>query len=315
MAGRTRYSLPLSPTLERKFAALRAKLDVHVLAAAAPGNRRLDARFRLDRTLHSRRAIVLPPLAVSGARSYDGCGPTPCSCRSQKPRSPSSDGVWRGRHRSDPRPARRSEPPLDSSLRLRRLLARTNRRARPHSYRRRATLSPLHDGNSAQAGCRAGRRVPAFMDLETFLERPRHHCPTGRACSSSACSSATRQSRSWKTPGAWQHNGSRRHRCTWSAGERSPGCRSGSSRSFPVVFTGHPRLPAAEVAAALDKATALLLPSRSEGLPRIVVEALCRTPRDRRARAASPTSWWTTGTASSSRSGMRGRWPMRSCAW
>jgi glycosyltransferase involved in cell wall biosynthesis len=36
------------------------------------------------------------------------------------------------------------------------------------------------------------------------------------------------------------------------------------------------RLSGAEVAAAMDGATALLLPSRSEGLPRIVVEAFCR---------------------------------------
>jgi glycosyltransferase involved in cell wall biosynthesis len=37
-----------------------------------------------------------------------------------------------------------------------------------------------------------------------------------------------------------------------------------------------PRLGSAEVARALDDATALVLPSRSEGLPRIVIEAFCR---------------------------------------
>jgi glycosyltransferase involved in cell wall biosynthesis len=40
--------------------------------------------------------------------------------------------------------------------------------------------------------------------------------------------------------------------------------------------TWHRRLSADEVAAELDAATCLFLPSRSEGLPRIVVEALCR---------------------------------------
>jgi glycosyltransferase involved in cell wall biosynthesis len=37
-----------------------------------------------------------------------------------------------------------------------------------------------------------------------------------------------------------------------------------------------PRLPTAEVARALDAATVLVLPSRSEGLGRVVIEAFCR---------------------------------------
>jgi glycosyltransferase involved in cell wall biosynthesis len=37
-----------------------------------------------------------------------------------------------------------------------------------------------------------------------------------------------------------------------------------------------PELPTAEVAAALDEATVLVLPSRSEGMGRVLVEALCR---------------------------------------
>ncbi|MEP6893352.1 MAG: hypothetical protein ABI927_06180, partial [Gaiellaceae bacterium] len=50
MVGRTRYDLPLSETLERKFAALDAELDVRVLATA----RRVsaaDPRFKLYRPL------------------------------------------------------------------------------------------------------------------------------------------------------------------------------------------------------------------------------------------------------------------------
>jgi glycosyltransferase involved in cell wall biosynthesis len=36
------------------------------------------------------------------------------------------------------------------------------------------------------------------------------------------------------------------------------------------------RVPSEEVAKALDEASVLVLPSRSEGLPRIVIEAFCR---------------------------------------
>ena len=47
-------------------------------------------------------------------------------------------------------------------------------------------------------------------------------------------------------------------------------------RDFPAQVTWVERLDQAEVVRALDEATCLVLPSRSEGLPRIVVEALCR---------------------------------------
>jgi glycosyltransferase involved in cell wall biosynthesis len=45
---------------------------------------------------------------------------------------------------------------------------------------------------------------------------------------------------------------------------------------LPEQTAWHPRLSAPEVARALDDATVLLLPSRSEGLGRVIIEALCR---------------------------------------
>ena len=48
MVGRSRYSLPLSPSLEQKFAALEAELDVRVLASAGRGSG-TDPRFTLFR--------------------------------------------------------------------------------------------------------------------------------------------------------------------------------------------------------------------------------------------------------------------------
>ena len=50
MVGRTRYRLPLSDSLERKFAALRGALDVRVVASSANGSRG-DDTFRLWRRL------------------------------------------------------------------------------------------------------------------------------------------------------------------------------------------------------------------------------------------------------------------------
>ena len=47
MVGRTRYSLPLSAALARKFDALGQELDVRVLASRARGSNGADPRFRL----------------------------------------------------------------------------------------------------------------------------------------------------------------------------------------------------------------------------------------------------------------------------
>ncbi|MHB8470404.1 MAG: glycosyltransferase, partial [Gaiellaceae bacterium] len=53
--GRTRYRLPLSPSLRKKFDALATELDAHVLAAAAPGSAVDDGRFTLVRPFPLRR--------------------------------------------------------------------------------------------------------------------------------------------------------------------------------------------------------------------------------------------------------------------
>jgi glycosyltransferase involved in cell wall biosynthesis len=45
---------------------------------------------------------------------------------------------------------------------------------------------------------------------------------------------------------------------------------------LPDRVSWTPRLPQAEVAAALDESTCLVLPSRSEGMGRVVIEAFCR---------------------------------------
>ena len=47
LVSRTRYELPLSPSLERKFAALRERFELRVLATAADGRARDDGIFRL----------------------------------------------------------------------------------------------------------------------------------------------------------------------------------------------------------------------------------------------------------------------------
>ncbi len=47
MVARTRYALPLSPSLVEKFDAMGRLLEIHVLASRTPGNRGHDPRFTL----------------------------------------------------------------------------------------------------------------------------------------------------------------------------------------------------------------------------------------------------------------------------
>ena len=49
IVGRSRYRLPLEPSLRRKFDALAAELDVRVLASARDGSPTHDETFRLVR--------------------------------------------------------------------------------------------------------------------------------------------------------------------------------------------------------------------------------------------------------------------------
>ena len=53
MVGRSRYSLPLSPSLAQKFDALSAELDVRVLASSGGGHGQ-DSRFQLARPIRPR---------------------------------------------------------------------------------------------------------------------------------------------------------------------------------------------------------------------------------------------------------------------
>ncbi len=65
-------------------------------------------------------------------------------------------------------------------------------------------------------------------------------------------------------------------RCTsWAAG-RSATSPASSWRDVPAQTRWTEALSTADVARALDEASVLVLPSRSEGLGRVVVEAFCR---------------------------------------
>jgi glycosyltransferase involved in cell wall biosynthesis len=138
------------------------------------------------------------------------------------------------------------------------------------------TLSPFTTGIVRRLGVEPAGEFPAFMDLETFLERPRTPLPD-RPCllfvgvlerykAIEILADAWRLA-AHRIPAASLHLVGR-------------GAMTDVPERLVAEFPGRvrwtPRLSTSEVASAMDEATALLLPSRSEGLPRIVVEAFCR---------------------------------------
>jgi glycosyltransferase involved in cell wall biosynthesis len=138
------------------------------------------------------------------------------------------------------------------------------------------TLSPFTSGLVRGQGVEPVAEFPAFMDLDTFLDRPPAPLPAHpralfvgvleRYKAVEVLADAWRLAAA-RVPGANLHlvgRGTMRE------------VIEGLVAEFPGRVSWTEALSAPQVAAAMDEATALVLPSRSEGLPRIVVEAFCR---------------------------------------
>jgi glycosyltransferase involved in cell wall biosynthesis len=138
------------------------------------------------------------------------------------------------------------------------------------------TLSPFTSGIVRSLGVEPAAEYPAFMDLGTFLARPLAPLPASPAFLFVGVLERYKAvevlAEAWRlvaphAPGATLH--------LVGQGTMSE-VPERLVADFPDRVRWTPRLTTDGVAAALDDATALLLPSRSEGLPRIVVETFCR---------------------------------------
>lgn len=283
MVGRTRYALPLSPSLERKFEALEEELDVRVLASRAGETNGADPRFRLVG-----RAPVLDGPAFYATLPFRVAQ----ELRSSRPDAVLVQGaqetalVLLGRalarvpakviadlHGDPAAPTRLYGSPLRRALApLADLLASTAIR-RADAVR---TLSPFTTEIVRAHGVEPAGVFPAFMDLDAFLDRrpaPLPERPTAlfvgvleRYKAVEVLAGAWRQLAA-HVPGAQLRLVGRG--TLTDVAERLRDEHPDSVRWIPSLATE-------EVARALDDATALVLPSRSEGLPRIGVEAFCR---------------------------------------
>jgi glycosyltransferase involved in cell wall biosynthesis len=282
MVGRTRYALPLSPSLARKFDALSEELDTRVLAASG-GGAGSDPRFRLARRLPlldgpayyaalpfrvarelraSRPDVVLAQGAQETALAHLGrkLARVPTRLVADIHGDPASPARLYGS------PARRALAPLADAL------ARYGLR---HADGVR-TISAYTSGLVGEAGVEPTATFAAFMDLDPFLENvpaPLPERPVAlfvgvleRYKAVDVLAEAWRLAAP-RLPSAMLHLVGR-----------------GTMRDVPAALVAElpeqtrwtESLTTPEVAQALDEATVLVLPSRSEGLGRVVVEAFCR---------------------------------------
>ena len=283
IVGRMRYRLPLEASLRRKFDALDEVLDLRVLGSAVDGSSRSGGPFTLVppfpiRPLDGILFHALLPFRV--ARELRGFDPSivivqgaheaastlvgRTLARSRAPIVLDVHGDWRTATRLYGSTARRLLNPFAD-----RIAAWAVRRV--DAVR---TVSDFTTGLVRELGVEPTATFPAFMDLQPFLapptslpERPRAlfvgvlELYKGLDLLTEAWPRVARM-----VPGAELRVIGR--------GSRVDIVRRLVDHGPDVTWDSD--LPPEGIAAELDAATCLVLPSRREGMGRVVVEAFCR---------------------------------------
>jgi glycosyltransferase involved in cell wall biosynthesis len=287
MVGRLRYSLPLPDWLARKFDALERQLDVRVVASGDPHSRATDERFRLlepsrlgmlDGALfylrlpfHVRRQIVdFRPEAIIAESPYTAASALVgrVLARGRKPQVVLEvHGDWRTATRLYGSPSRRFLSPLADAV------GRTAVR-RADAVR---ALSSYTEGLVEEVrGTPATASFEAYMDLSTFTAKPPEPLPEQPTALFVGMLEAYKNIDGLAA--AWRL-----------VVRELPEARlvivgAGSRRDvvdelvaeLPEHVEHIEQLPPSEVSERMDRSTVLVLPSRSEGLGRVLVESMAR---------------------------------------
>jgi glycosyltransferase involved in cell wall biosynthesis len=280
--GRTRYRLPLAPGLARKWEALGRELDVRVLGSAAPGSPTGDATFTLVPpvrpepldgvvfwlTLPRRIARLLSafrPDAVVCQTAYEAAAALLARRLARVPARVVVEvhGDWRTSTRLYGSGSRRALARIGDVLAAAAL-------RRSDAVR---TVSPFTTRLVRELGLETTADFPAYMDLEPFVAPPRplEEEPVALFVGVlEAYKNVDGLAAAWRLAAPRLPNASLR---IVGKGSRSD-IVAALVREHGAGWDQE--LSAAQVAQAMDDAWVLVLPSRSEGMGRVLVEAFCR---------------------------------------
>ena len=280
--SRERFRLPLDGAQKRKWDAVAEVVDHRVLAAGAPGSPLSDARFHLWPRLRPRLAdgpvfyLALPARLVLALREFDPdvvvvqgvheAAEVLGARRIAHSRARvilDVQGDWRAATRLYGSAARRLLNPLNDAIGARVVL-------RVDGIR---TLSGFTSSVVQAFGATPDAEYAPFVDTAVFLDRPVEPMPT---VPTALFVGALERIKGFDTlaaawprvvsavPGAELHVVGRGALAPLASGLVGDGVRWTES------------LGVAGVSSAMDAATLLCLPSRAEGLGRVVIEAMCR---------------------------------------
>lgn len=272
--GRTRYELPLRGGLARKWDALSARLDVRVLASGTGSDPRFElfAPRRADGPLYYlalpwrvRRALrAFRPEVVVAESPYEAAGARLAllASRDRPPLVVELHGDWRTSTRLYGSPLRRALAPLGDALSRWSLRGAEGHRA----------ISDFTAGMVRELGREPLGVFPGYSDLDAFLGEPAPLPDARRALFVGVLErykNVEGLERAWALvrrdlPGAELH--------LVSSGTQ----RAVAERLRAGGAVWDERLPPDAVAEAMDRSRVLLLPSRSEGLGRVIIEAFLR---------------------------------------
>jgi glycosyltransferase involved in cell wall biosynthesis len=283
--SRERFRLPLDGAQKRKWDAVASVVDHRVLAAAPAGSPTGDERFRLagparPRLLDGALFYLLLPWRIArelrrfrpDAALVQGVHETVAFLAARRLARARTkvildvQGDWHEATRLYGSPLRRLLNPVNDALAP--LAVRGADAVR--------TVSTQTTGLVEALGVEPAAIFPSYVDAEAFLERPPAPLPERpravfvgvleRYKAFDTLVDAWRHAAPL-VPGAVLHvvgDGSLRDRAESLCAE------------LPAQTEWSTRLSADEVAAAMDAAWLVCLPSRSEGLPRVALEAACR---------------------------------------
>jgi glycosyltransferase involved in cell wall biosynthesis len=274
-----RVQLPLSPSLQRKWDAVGHELEFRVLA----GGDGHDEHFHLARTLPALDGpaffAALPMRIASELRAFQphavlaqGAHEAAAAVAGRKLARVDTaviadmHGDWRAPTRLYGSRLRRALNPLADRVALTGLRNADGIR----------TITGYTTSLVRELGLEPADEFPAYMDFDSFLQTPTQPLPAQPQALFVGV--LERYKNVDGLADAWRL-----------AAPRAPGARlrlvgRGTLRAVveqllrdvPEQTSWDERLTQPEVSQALDDATALVLPSRSEGMGRVIVEAFCR---------------------------------------